>query len=100
MLALDFRFAEGERPWQAFNLGNGSGFSVREVVEVSRKVTGQPIPVQEMARRPGDPAVLVANARRAGELLGWTPRYRDLEPIIRSAWEWRRRNPNGYTVST
>lgn len=100
VLALDFRFAEAERPWQAFNLGNGSGFSVREVVEVSRKVTGQPIPVQEMARRPGDPAVLVANAGRAGELLGWTPRYRDLESIIRSAWEWRRRNPNGYTVST
>ncbi|HEX5415373.1 MAG TPA: UDP-glucose 4-epimerase GalE [Chloroflexota bacterium] len=100
LLALGLPFAAGERPGRAFNLGNGSGFSVREVVEVSRKVTGHPIPVQELARRPGDPAVLVADARRAAEVLGWTPRYRDLEAIIRSAWEWHRRNPNGYTVNS
>ena len=79
-----------------YNLGNGRGFSVREVVEVARKVTGHPIPAQEAPRRPGDPAVLVASSERIRRELGWQPRYTDLQQIVASAWEWRRSHPDGY----
>jgi UDP-glucose 4-epimerase len=79
-----------------YNLGSGRGFSVREVVEVSRTVTGHPIPVGESPRRPGDPAVLVASPAKIQSELGWNPRYRDLEPIVASAWEWHRSHPYGY----
>ncbi|MGW1077516.1 UDP-glucose 4-epimerase GalE [Streptomyces sp. NPDC002537] len=73
------------------NLGNGSGFSVHEVVETARKVTGHPVPQTAAARRPGDPAVLVASAARAAETLGWRPRRTDLAEIIADAWEFARR---------
>ena len=73
------------------NLGNGSGFSVREVIEVAREVTGHPIPAEEAQRRPGDPAVLVASSERARRLLGWKPQQSDLPSIVASAWEWHRR---------
>lgn len=79
-----------------YNLGNQRGFSVREVIEVTRKVTGRPIHTIEGPRRPGDPAVLVASSQRAQEKLGWKPRRSDLATIIESAWEWRRRYPQGY----
>jgi len=79
-----------------YNLGNGRGFSVREVVEMARKVTGHAIPAQDAARRPGDPAVLVASSDKIRRELGWQPRYPDLEQIVASAWEWRRKHPNGY----
>jgi UDP-glucose 4-epimerase len=79
-----------------FNVGNGDGFSVREVVEMARRITGHPVPVVEQPRRPGDPAILVASARRIREQLGWKPRHADLESIVASAWEWHRRHPNGY----
>lgn len=82
----------------AFNLGSGSGFSVRQVVDVSREVTGHPIPAIEADRRPGDPAVLVADSRRAREVLGWQPRYDNLEAIIGSAWAWHQRFPKGYAT--
>ncbi len=72
------------------NLGNGNGFSVREVIEIARKVTGHPIPAEEQPPRPGDPAVLVASSDRARELLGWQPRHADLEGIVASAWRWHR----------
>lgn len=68
------------------NLGNGAGFSVREVVEAARRVTGHPIPAREAPRRSGDPATLVASADRARELLGWEPSHRDLDDIVASAW--------------
>lgn len=71
------------------NLGNGDGFSVREVIEVARAVTGRPIPAREAGRRPGDPAVLVASSDRARERLGWRPRHPELSDIVGSAWEWR-----------
>jgi UDP-glucose 4-epimerase len=87
---------EGER--RAYNLGNGKGYSVREVVEVARKVTGHPIPVEESPRRPGDPAVLVASSEKIQKELGWSPLHPDLEGIIRSAWEWKRRYPQGYAT--
>ena len=80
---------------QAYNLGNGQGFTVREVIEIARQVTGHPIPAVERSRRPGDPAVLIAGSEKI-ERLGWQPRYPDLKTIIESAWNWHRRHPNGY----
>ena len=79
-----------------YNLGNGRGFSVREVIDTVRRVTGHPIPVKEAARRPGDPAILVASSEKIRKELNWTPRYSDLEAIVRSAWDWRRAHPHGY----
>ncbi len=71
-----------------YNLGNGKGFSVREVIESARRVTGHPIPVVEEPRRPGDPAVLVASSKKIIEELGWKPQYSALDDIVRSAWLW------------
>ncbi len=75
----------------AYNLGNGNGFSVREVIDTARTVTGREIPVVYGERRPGDPARLVADAHRARADLGWTPRYADLATIIAHAWQWETR---------
>jgi len=79
-----------------YNMGNGAGYSVLEVIEVARKVTGHPIPAMMADRRPGDPAVLVASSERIQRELGWKPRFPDLETIICTAWEWHRRHPDGY----
>jgi len=79
-----------------YNLGNGHGFSVREVIDTIRKVTGHAIPAQETPRRAGDPAVLVASSEKIKRELGWKPEYMDLESIVRSAWNWRKAHPNGY----
>jgi UDP-glucose 4-epimerase len=79
-----------------YNLGNGQGFSVREVVEVARKVTGHPIPVIESPRRPGDPAVLIASSEKIRRELGWQPRFADLQSIVESAWVWHHAHPDGY----
>jgi UDP-glucose 4-epimerase len=78
------------------NLGSGSGFSVREVLAAAEGVVGRPVPRVVGARRAGDPAVLVASSDRAGEVLGWSARRSTLERMIGSAWEWRRRHPDGY----
>jgi UDP-glucose 4-epimerase len=78
------------------NLGSGSGFTVREIVEIARKVTGHPIPARELPRRAGDPAVLIASSEKAQCLLGWKPQHSNVEAIVRSAWEWHRSHPNGY----
>jgi UDP-glucose 4-epimerase len=80
----------------AYNLGNGNGFSVREVIEAARKVTGRPIATVDSPRRPGDPPVLVASSARIGKELGWKPRYDKLEEIIQTAWDWHQAHPNGY----
>ncbi len=80
----------------AFNLGNGNGFSVMEVIEAARAVTGHPIPIRFEARRPGDPPRLVAAAARAREILGWKPQKADLRAIIADAWNWHRAHPRGY----
>ena len=74
-----------------FNLGNGQGFSVREVIESARRVTGHPIPAELYPRRPGDPAVLVASSDKAIRELGWKPRYTQLDDIVRSAWIWHQK---------
>ncbi len=79
-----------------YNLGSGEGCTVREVIETARKVTGVDIPTVEVGKRAGDPAVLVASAKLAKEELGWEPQYPDLEMIVRNAWEWKRKHPNGY----
>ncbi|HLH72353.1 MAG TPA: UDP-glucose 4-epimerase GalE [Chloroflexota bacterium] len=81
----------------AFNLGSGSGFSVRQIVETARQVTGHPIPTVDVPRRPGDPAILIANSQRARAVLGWRPRYDDVAAIIKSAWEWHQKHPTGYS---
>jgi len=82
-----------------YNLGNGKGFSVREVVEGVRHVTGHSIPVRELPRRAGDPAVLIASSEKIRQQLGWAPKFGDLEPILKSAWEWHRHFPDGYPKS-
>ena len=79
-----------------FNLGNGVGFTVKEVVETARKVTGHPIPAKEEPRRAGDPSMLIASSAKAKEVLGWNPQYADLETIIGTAWKWHKSHPNGY----
>ena len=79
-----------------FNLGNGVGFTVKEVVETARKVTGHPIPAKEESRRAGDPSTLIASSDKAKEILGWKPKSDDLETIITTAWNWHKNHPNGY----
>jgi UDP-glucose 4-epimerase len=79
-----------ERSHLIFNIGNGVGFTVREVIDSARRVTGHPIPVEECPRRPGDPAVLIASSEKIGRELGWTPAYTKLDDIIESAWKWHR----------
>ena len=79
-----------------FNLGNGVGYSVREVIETARKVTGHPIPATESSRRAGDPARLVASSEKAKSVLGWKPVHDSLEEIIASAWNWHKNHSNGY----
>ena len=79
-----------------FNLGTGTGFSVQQVVETCRAVTGHAIPIALSPRRPGDPACLVAGAEKAKSVLGWNPRYPDLRTIVQHAWDWHRAHPRGY----
>lgn len=79
-----------------FNLGNGVGFSVKEVIEVARKVTGHAIPAVISERRAGDPARLIASSDKAREVLNWQPAHADLEEIIASAWKWHSTHPKGY----
>ncbi len=80
----------------ALNLGTGKGYSVREIIETARTVTGHPVPAEEAPRRPGDPAALVARADKARERLGWEPTESDLPSIITSAWNWHQSHPQGY----
>ena len=79
-----------------FNLGNGDGYSVREVIQTCEKIAGQKIPTVEKPRRPGDPPRLVASAEKARRELGWTPKFPKLEEIVATAWAWHRKHPRGY----
>lgn len=94
ILAVQYLNNGGES--DIFNLGNGVGYSVREVIETARKVTGHPIPATETSRRAGDPARLVASSEKAKSFLGWKPVHDSLEEIIASAWNWHKNHPNGY----
>lgn len=84
---------EGSR---TYNLGNGQGYTVREVIEMARQVTGHPIPSVDGPRRPGDPPELVAGSEKIRRELGWLPRFPDLRDIVQSAWNWHRTHPRGY----
>jgi len=81
---------------RTYNLGNGQGFSIKEVIETAREVTGHPIPVEVGPRRPGDPATLIAGSEKIRRELGWVPQYPNLRDIIESAWKWHQSHPNGY----
>ncbi len=94
ILALDYLLAGGEN--DVFNLGNGVGFTVKEVIEVARSVTGHPIPAQTAPRRAGDPAQLVASSEKARRVLGWKPEYDRLETIVSTAWKWHKNHPDGF----
>lgn len=94
VLALERLSAGG--PSDVYNLGNGEGFSVREVIETAERVTGRRIPCVEGPRRPGDPARLIASQSRAEAELGWSRQYASLEQIIETAWKWHRAHPRGF----
>ncbi len=93
-LALE-RLLEG-KSGGIYNLGNGIGYSVKEVIETARRVSGKKIATTVRARRPGDCAVLVGSSQKAYRELGWRPRYTDLDTIIKTAWQWHKHHPNGY----
>ena len=94
VLALDYLLKGGDN--NVFNLGNGVGFTVKEVIDTARAVTGHPIPAQVSPRRAGDPAQLIASSAKAVEVLGWKPKYNDLSTIISTAWKWHQSHPDGY----
>jgi len=96
-LALQYLMDGGQSA--VFNLGNGNGFSVQEVIDVARRVTGHPIAIAEGPRRAGDPPRLVADARRAREVLGWQPQYADLATIVQHAWAWERKCARGRALA-
>jgi UDP-glucose 4-epimerase len=93
VLALEKLGAMSER---VFNLGNGNGYSVMEVVQSVGRVTGRAVPTRDAPRRPGDPARLVASSARARAVLGWEPQHAELDGIIRDAWLWKQGHPHGY----
>lgn len=82
---------------RVYNLGNGNGYSVREVIDTARKVTGADIPSEVGPRRPGDPPTLIASSQRIRSELGWEPQYGDLDEIISTAWKWHQNHPDGYS---
>ena len=94
LLGLERATVPGEH--RIYNLGNGTGFSVRQVIEAARAVTGREIPVKEEGRRPGDPAALVASSQRIRDELGWVPRKPEIETMIADAWAWYQARPAGY----
>jgi UDP-glucose 4-epimerase len=94
VLALNYLRSGGES--NIFNLGNGRGFSVKEMIEAAKAATGREIKVEIGARRPGDPAQLIASSDKARKVLGWNPRYTDVKDVIGTAWTWHRSHPNGY----
>ena len=94
VLALEYLRKGGES--NIFNLGNGKGFSVKEMIEAAKKATGKDIKVEMGARRAGDPAQLIASSEKARKILGWKPRYTNVEQVIGTAWTWHQKHPNGY----
>lgn len=94
ILAMEHLLRGGDN--DIFNLGNGVGFSVKQVIDEARRVTGHAIPAKEEARRAGDPAQLIASSDKAKALLGWKPQYDDLHTIIQTAWDWHKNHPHGY----
>jgi len=97
LLALEYLWRGGETT--AFNLGNGAGFSVQEVLDTVATVTSMAVPTEDAPRRTGDPARLVADSSRAKQVLGWRPRYADLQTIVEHAWQWERKRPTVVPMS-
>ena len=97
-LSFTFRYSFGDIPNESniFNLGNGVGYSVKEVIDKARKVTGHPIPAIETPKRAGDPARLVASSEKARKILGWNPVHDSLEEIISDAWNWHKNHLDGF----
>jgi len=85
-------------PGGQYNLGNATGYSVKQVIEIARSVTNKEIPARVVERRPGDPAVLISSSEKAIRDLGWKPKFPDLEAIMETAWAWHKNNPNGYDI--
>ena len=83
-------------PGEKYNLGNGNGHSVKQVIDAAREVTGEKIPSQIVERRPGDPAILIGSSKKAINELGWKPQFADLKRILETAWRWHKSNPNGF----
>lgn len=94
LLALEHLLGGGTGGF--YNLGNGDGYSVKQVIETARKVTGHEIPAKTTPRRPGDPAILVGAAQKVKEKWGWQAQFPDLKSIIQTAWNWHKAHPNGY----
>lgn len=94
---LALKYLRKENSSDIFNLGNGNGYSVKEVIDVARKVTESSIPAELKERRAGDPAVLIASSDKAKSVLGWKPQFDSLEKIIADAWNWHKNNPDGYS---
>lgn len=94
ILAMDYLMNGGES--NIFNLGNGVGFTVKEVIDTAREVTGHPIPAKTTPRRAGDPAQLIASSEKARIVLGWHPEHADLKEIITTAWNWHKNHPHGF----
>ncbi len=94
LLALE-KLLNGD-PGGNFNLGNGNGYSVMDVIDKARDITGKPIPFEIAERRAGDPAILVGSSQKAMNELGWKPQYAELDTIIEHAWQWHKTHPNGY----
>ena len=93
---LAIRYLRDSGDSQKINLGNGNGYTVRQVIETAKEVTGLPIKVEETPRRPGDTSHLIADSRKARDVLGWDPKFPELKTIIATAWEWHQSHPNGY----
>jgi UDP-glucose 4-epimerase len=94
ILALEKLFETGES--DVFNLGNGQGFTVKEVIEAAEKVIGHLIPKEEAPRRDGDPAILIADSEKIKSKLNWNPKHTSIEDIIETAWKWHKDHPSGY----
>ena len=93
---LAVKYLQNGNESNIFNLGNGVGFTVKEVIDTARKVTSHPIPAKTTPRRAGDPAQLIASSEKARKILGWKPQHDSLEEIISTAWNWHKNHPNGF----
>lgn len=93
---LAVKYLQNGNKSEIFNLGNGIGFTVKEVIDTARKVTAHPIPAKITPRRAGDPAQLIASSEKAKEILGWKPEHNSLEEIISTAWNWHKNHPDGF----
>lgn len=88
-MGLEYLLKGGDS--EVFNLGNGSGFSVREVIAAAQQITGISIPVEERDRRPGDPPILIGTSEKARTILGWQPQYLSIQDIVTHAWQWHQK---------